>query len=530
MAIPARAFIDNDILLHMSDSFWIAIMLYPIILTAVFFVDRHRWSPVVRHTHNNNNNNNNNIVQRSGESPDLTTGAGAGVSVAATATRSLVRPITSLFRGETLVSDSDAVGGAGDDDYDNDYDGSGGGSQDAIRCELHRIDTSTRWLTSWTVQSLRVRGVSVFWAKRLAYMVGYAGAVVALSCCGMRDTPLGSSSSDAQAGRDRHHRTGFNNDDDDNDDDDDGDDDEQYGCCPGRRHLRMRNRSSTNAMTAIRRARTLSMEERQREKARARTYRKNPLRSSRFRAALLMCTTLVVWASSLRLQDEFMNGPLVAITTTATSNASGDIDDTFSPDGHSVDCDANSNTDLPSADSDDTPRRCSSSSSSSSSRINLCPLRQFLPELLTHSDRRYYSEYRAQSASSNSSNSSPTTADLDVYPIHIAFRDVGCSVPSVDEPVLSGVTGEIAPGRLTVILGPSGAGKSLFAGALLGRAASLCSHHTGQIYLNGKERSLALVVDRLGYVRTFMGAVMLHTIVIVMCGAWGSVSTLCFMS
>eukprot|EP00516_Mucochytrium_quahogii_P011477 CAMPEP_0203787104 /NCGR_PEP_ID=MMETSP0100_2-20121128/2026_1 /ASSEMBLY_ACC=CAM_ASM_000210 /TAXON_ID=96639 /ORGANISM=" , Strain NY0313808BC1" /LENGTH=962 /DNA_ID=CAMNT_0050689539 /DNA_START=648 /DNA_END=3536 /DNA_ORIENTATION=- len=86
------------------------------------------------------------------------------------------------------------------------------------------------------------------------------------------------------------------------------------------------------------------------------------------------------------------------------------------------------------------------------------------------------------------------------YPVAISFRDVGCRVHGVNHPILSHVTGQIRPGQLTGVLGASGAGKSTFAMLLLGRGSKVCSHPLGSIFLNGEERSLNAILDRVGFV------------------------------
>ena len=51
--------------------------------------------------------------------------------------------------------------------------------------------------------------------------------------------------------------------------------------------------------------------------------------------------------------------------------------------------------------------------------------------------------------------------------LHFRFEDLKLILPN-GKTILSGVTGYIAPGRLTVIMGPSGAGKSTFMKILMG--------------------------------------------------------------
>jgi len=87
------------------------------------------------------------------------------------------------------------------------------------------------------------------------------------------------------------------------------------------------------------------------------------------------------------------------------------------------------------------------------------------------------------------------------FPVHVAFQGVGCSISGMNEPVLHDLTGSIPPGKLTGVLGQSGSGKTLFSYQLLGKGRKFCSQaNTGQVYLNGRPRSLEAFLDRVGFV------------------------------
>ena len=86
------------------------------------------------------------------------------------------------------------------------------------------------------------------------------------------------------------------------------------------------------------------------------------------------------------------------------------------------------------------------------------------------------------------------------FPVHIAFKDVGCHLAGVGD-VLHDVTGSIPPGKLTGILGQSGSGKTVFSYQLLGRGKRYCSSPAkGTVFLNGRSRSLEAFLDRVGFV------------------------------
>ena len=87
------------------------------------------------------------------------------------------------------------------------------------------------------------------------------------------------------------------------------------------------------------------------------------------------------------------------------------------------------------------------------------------------------------------------------FPVHIAFKDVGCLVGGMSEPALFNLTGSIPAGKLTGVLGQSGSGKTLLSYQLLGRGRKFCSQGSkGQVYLNGRPRSLEAFLDRVGFV------------------------------
>jgi ABC-2 type transport system ATP-binding protein len=87
------------------------------------------------------------------------------------------------------------------------------------------------------------------------------------------------------------------------------------------------------------------------------------------------------------------------------------------------------------------------------------------------------------------------------FPVHIAFKDVGCAISHMAEPALYDLTGAIPTGKLTGVLGQSGSGKTLFSYQLLGRGQKVCSHsNKGEVYLNGRPRSLEAFLDRVGFV------------------------------
>ena len=85
------------------------------------------------------------------------------------------------------------------------------------------------------------------------------------------------------------------------------------------------------------------------------------------------------------------------------------------------------------------------------------------------------------------------------FPVHIAFKNVGCTVPNVGV-VLRNITGSIPPGSFTGIIGESGSGKTTFAYQLLGRGRRHCRPAHGTVYMNGRPRSLEAFIDRVGFV------------------------------
>jgi len=89
--------------------------------------------------------------------------------------------------------------------------------------------------------------------------------------------------------------------------------------------------------------------------------------------------------------------------------------------------------------------------------------------------------------------------DLAPFPVHVAFKDVGCRVKGRGD-ILYNVTGAFKPGRLTGILGQSGSGKTTFAQQLLGRGRKTCATSLGTVFMNGRPRSLEAFLDRVGFV------------------------------
>jgi ABC-type multidrug transport system fused ATPase/permease subunit len=66
--------------------------------------------------------------------------------------------------------------------------------------------------------------------------------------------------------------------------------------------------------------------------------------------------------------------------------------------------------------------------------------------------------------------------------LRFRFQDLSLVLPS-GKAILSGVTGSIDPGRVTVIMGPSGAGKSTFMNVLMGKA----TRTGGRLMINDRE-------------------------------------------
>mmetsp|Transcript_23689 Transcript_23689/g.43995 ORF Transcript_23689/g.43995 Transcript_23689/m.43995 type:complete len:916 (+) Transcript_23689:247-2994(+) len=91
-------------------------------------------------------------------------------------------------------------------------------------------------------------------------------------------------------------------------------------------------------------------------------------------------------------------------------------------------------------------------------------------------------------------------ADGALFPVHIAFHDVGCRITGRPDPILSGVTGHLQPGHITAILGGSGSGKTTLVKRLLGQSKAMCDTETGMVYMNGLPSSLEKILDRVGFV------------------------------
>lgn len=72
----------------------------------------------------------------------------------------------------------------------------------------------------------------------------------------------------------------------------------------------------------------------------------------------------------------------------------------------------------------------------------------------------------------------------DTPSVGIEFEDVGMTLKSTGQCVLSGVTGSFPAGSLVALMGPSGGGKTTFMNALCGRASY--GNVTGKIKINGK--------------------------------------------
>lgn len=93
-----------------------------------------------------------------------------------------------------------------------------------------------------------------------------------------------------------------------------------------------------------------------------------------------------------------------------------------------------------------------------------------------------------------------STARELAYPVHLAFQNIGCKPTGTKAPI-SNISGVIRPGRITAIIGPSGAGKSTLSQFFLGRGEIRCTAHSkGSVFLNGRMRSLNVILDRVGSV------------------------------
>eukprot|EP00158_Paraphelidium_tribonemae_P003535 Partr_v1_DN26205_c0_g1_i1_m48174 putative ABC transporter len=79
--------------------------------------------------------------------------------------------------------------------------------------------------------------------------------------------------------------------------------------------------------------------------------------------------------------------------------------------------------------------------------------------------------------------------------LNFAFDGLSVRLPS-GRTILNGVTGEIVPGRVTVIMGPSGAGKSTLMNVLMGKI----DRTGGRLLINGREVETRLYKKIVGYV------------------------------
>ncbi|KND05205.1 uncharacterized protein SPPG_00865 [Spizellomyces punctatus DAOM BR117] len=79
--------------------------------------------------------------------------------------------------------------------------------------------------------------------------------------------------------------------------------------------------------------------------------------------------------------------------------------------------------------------------------------------------------------------------------MNFKFRNLSLVLPD-GKPILSGVTGEIRPGRMTAIMGPSGAGKTTFMNVLMGKV----KRTGGTLYVNGQESEMHVFRKVIGYV------------------------------
>lgn len=91
--------------------------------------------------------------------------------------------------------------------------------------------------------------------------------------------------------------------------------------------------------------------------------------------------------------------------------------------------------------------------------------------------------------------------------LRFKFEDLGLTLPS-GKLILNGVTGEIVPGKVTVIMGPSGAGKSTFMNVLMGKLART----GGRLMINDREVEMYHFKKIIGYVP--QDDVMLHELTV----------------
>jgi ABC-type multidrug transport system ATPase subunit len=78
------------------------------------------------------------------------------------------------------------------------------------------------------------------------------------------------------------------------------------------------------------------------------------------------------------------------------------------------------------------------------------------------------------------------------------FSNLSMKLPT-GQMILSGVTGRVAPGKVTAIMGPSGAGKTTFLYTLTGKMDAQCIRG-GELSINGQQAELSAFKKVVGYV------------------------------